>query len=282
MDTTAETMLLGVFGCPIGHTLSPKLHSIIAKQTNKDIAYLAFLAPEEEFEDKVKALKILGARGFNITIPHKVRVMDYLDVIDETAEIIGAVNTAVNKNGIWHGYNTDGIGFLKSLKLNNVTVSGKNILMLGAGGSSRSVAFNLADVGAKTITIVSRTKEKAKNIGDLIEKHTPCKFYDALSDNLAYDIIINTTPLGMKPYENENPFTNYEAVSQNTVCCDLIYSPWETLFLKEAKKRGAKIINGLPMLTFQGIYAYEHFFGKKYDDAFFQKIYNIFSQEFRK
>ncbi|MBR2499991.1 MAG: shikimate dehydrogenase [Clostridia bacterium] len=282
MYQTAKTELLGVFGCPIGHTLSPKLHSILAEQTNKDLVYLAFSATDEELGDKVNALKTLNARGFNITIPHKVRIMEYLDVIDETAALIGAVNTAVNKNGIWHGYNTDGLGFLKSLKLNNVNISGKNILMLGAGGSCRSVAFSLADVGAESITIISRTKEKAQNIGDLIEKHTPCKFLDTFSQSKTYDIIINTTPLGMKPYENENPFNHFEVVSKDTVCCDFIYSPWETNFLKEAKRNGAKTINGLGMLTFQGIFAYEHFFGEKYDDAFFEKIYKIFSQDFRK
>lgn len=281
MQTTAETKLLGVFGYPIGHTISPKLHSLLSEKTGNDISYLAFLASPEEFGTKFEAAKKLGT-GFNITVPHKIRVMEYLDVIDPAAERIGAVNTAVNKNGIWHGYNTDGIGFLKSLDLNNINIKGKNILMLGAGGAARGVAYTLADTGAKSITITARTQEKARTIGELIEKHTGCKYIDTFDKTAAYDIIINTTPLGMHPHENENPFNNYESVSENTVFCDLVYSPWETLFLKEAKKRGAKTINGFGMLVFQGIFAFEHFTGEKFHDSFFEEIYKLFLEEFRK
>lgn len=281
MYTTSETKLLGVFGYPVGHSISPKLHSLIAEQTNTDISYLAFLASPDEFGKKFNAAKELGI-GFNITVPHKIRVMEYLDVTDPFAKRVGAVNTAVNKNGKWHGYNTDGLGFLKSLSLNNISVTGKNILMLGAGGAARSVAYTLAENGAKSITITARTQEKAQNIGDLIEKYTNCKYIYSFNKEFMYDIIINTTPLGMSPYENENPFNNYEIVSKDTVFCDLIYSPWETLFLKEAKKHGARTMNGFGMLVFQGIYAFEHFTDKKFDDIFFEKIYNLFLENIRK
>lgn len=282
MYTTAKTKLLGVFGNPIGHTLSPKLHSIIAEKTKSDVVYLAFSATDEEFSEKVRALKIMEAQGFNITIPHKIRVMECLDVIDDDAHMIGAVNTAVNKNGVWYGYNTDGIGFLKSLEVNNVSITGKNILMLGAGGSARSVAYSVCKNGAKSITISARTKEKAEDIGNLITENTKCLFNGTEKENIAYDIIINTTPLGMKPHEDKNPLDCYDNVSDKTVLIDLIYSPWETLFLQEGKRRGAKTINGLGMLAFQGIYAFEHFMDKKYDDRFFIDIYNTFEKEFRK
>ena len=268
MYTSAETKLLGVFGYPISHTISPKLHSLLAEKTNTDISYLAFLASPEDFGEKFEAAKKLGI-GFNITVPHKIRVMEHLDVIDPFAKKIGAVNTAVLKDGVWHGYNTDGIGLLKSFKLNNISVSGKNILMLGAGGAARGVACAIAESGAKSITITARTQEKARIIGSLIEQYTNCKYIDSYDNNSCYDIIINTTPLGMHPHENENPFDGYSNTTKDTVFCDLVYSPWETLFLKEARKLGAKTINGFGMLVFQGIYAFEHFTGKKYDDSFF-------------
>ena len=117
MHTTAQTKLLGVFGYPIAHTMSPKLHSLLAEKTGKDISYLAFLASEEEFGEKFEAAKKLGT-GFNITVPHKIRVMEHLDVIDITAKRIGAVNTALLRGDTWYGYNTDGLGFLKSLDVN--------------------------------------------------------------------------------------------------------------------------------------------------------------------
>jgi len=282
MYTSAKTKLLAVFGYPVGHTMSPKLHSILAEKTNNDAVYIAISASPEEFSEKAEALKSLHACGFNITIPHKLRVMEHLDVIDDNAKIIGAVNTAENKDGVWYGYNTDGIGFLKYLDMNNISVKEKNILMLGAGGGARSIAYSMAKDGAYSISITARTPEKAESIGKIITDYSKCKFNLGFDKTKKYDIIINTTPLGMHPHENENPFDNFEMVNENTVCCDLIYNPWETLFLKEAKKRGAKTVNGLGMLVFQGIYAFEHFMNEKYDDSFFEEIYNIFSEDYRK
>ena len=282
MYTTANTKLLGVFGYPIGHTLSPKLHSILAEKTNADVTYLAFLVSPEELGKKFNAAKELGAVGLNITVPHKIHIMEHLDVIDPMAERIGAVNTVVKKDDLWYGYNTDGLGFLKSLSLNNINFQGENILMLGAGGSARAVAYALAEHGAKSLTITARTQEKADSIGALIEEYTDCKYFSVPDYDKKYDIIINTTPLGMAPLENENPFDRYDIVSDSTVCCDLIYSPWETLFLKDAKSQGAKTINGLGMLVFQGIYAFSHFTGKSFDDNLFKETYELFSEEFRK
>jgi len=282
MYTTANTKLLGVFGYPIGHTLSPKLHSFLAEKTNSDIAYLAFLVSPDELGEKFNAAKDLGAIGLNITVPHKIHIMDYLDVIDSAAQKIGAVNTVVKKDDLWHGYNTDGIGFLKALTLNNVEVTGKNILMLGAGGGARAVAYTLAENGAKTITITARTQEKADSIGALIEKYTDCKYYSEPNYDKHYDIIINTTPLGMTPHEDKNPFDRFDIITDDTVCCDLIYSPWETLFLKEAKCRGAKTINGFGMLVFQGIYAFSHFTDKSFEDSFYEEIFKLLSEELRK
>lgn len=281
MRTTAKTKLFGVFGYPVGHTMSPKLHSIMAEKTNKDIAYLAFSASPEEFSEKFKAAKLL-ASGFNITVPHKLRVMEHLDIIDDSAKNIGAVNTVIEKDSKWYGYNTDGIGFLKSLEMNKTYVKGKNILMLGAGGAARGVAYSVAQNGAKSITITARTQEKADSIGMMLESLTDTKYIDEYDKASEYDIIINTTPLGMHPHQDKNPLDDFSIINENTVCCDLIYSPWETLFLKEAKMHGAKIINGFGMLCYQGIYAFEHFTGEKFSDIFFEEIYKLFLNEFRK
>ncbi|MBE7027839.1 MAG: shikimate dehydrogenase [Ruminococcaceae bacterium] len=281
MYTTAETKLFGIFGYPVGHVMSPRLQSLLADKTNKDIAYVAFSASPEEFASKFEAAKLL-ASGFNITVPHKLRVMDHLDIIDDGAKTIGAVNTVVKKDGKWYGYNTDGPGFLKSLNVNKIDVNGKNILMLGAGGAARGVACTLASNGAKSITITARTQEKADAIGEIIKTNTNAEYSGEFRRDSVYDIIINATPLGMQPNENENPFDSYDIVTKNTVCCDLIYSPWETLFLKEAKMRGAKTINGFGMLCYQGILAFEHFTGEKFPNSFYEEIYELFLNEFRK
>lgn len=279
--TTAKTKLFGVFGYPVGHTMSPTLHSILAKETNQDISYLAFSASPEEFPEKFEAAKLLGD-GFNITVPHKINVMEHLDVISEDARIIGAVNTCVKKNGKWYGYNTDGQGFLKSLSVNNIDIQGKDILMLGAGGACRSVAYTLAVSGAKSITIEARTQSKADEIGNIITSHSLCKYWRNFCNDRAYDIIINTTPLGMHPYEDKNPFEYYSVTNENTVCYDLIYSPWETLFLQESKKHGAKTLNGFEMLCYQGILAYSHFTEMQFADSFYREICTLFLNEFRK
>ena len=154
--------------------------------------------------------------------------------------------------------------------------------MLGAGGGARAVAYTLAENGAKTITITARTQEKADSIGALIEEYTDCKYYSEPDYDKHYDIIINTTPLGMPPHEDKNPFDRFDIITDDTVCCDLIYSPWETLFLKEAKCRGAKTINGFGMLVFQGIYAFSHFTDKSFEDSFYKEIFKLLSEELRK
>lgn len=282
MFTTAKTKLFGVFGYPVGHTMSPKLHSMISEKANKDIAYLAFEASPDDFGRKFEAAKELGASGLNITVPHKIRVMDYLDEIDSAAERIGAVNTVLEKDGKWYGFNTDGIGFLKGLEMNRISPEGKNILILGAGGGARAVAYALAEGGAESFSIEARTQEKADSIGKMIEKYTESRYCGLPRDNDAFDIIVNTTPLGMHPHEDKNPMEDFSRVTSDTVCCDLIYSPWETLFLQAAKKRGAKVLNGFAMLVFQGIFAFEHFMGEKLPDSFFSEIYDSFMNEFRK
>lgn len=282
MNTTPKTELLGIFGTPIEHTLSPHLHSILAEKTGKDIVYLAFDTPPEDFARRFKAAKALGARGFNITSPYKMSVMELLDEIDPEAAIVGSVNTAVNENGVWHGYNTDGDGFADALLMNGIDVSDNNTLILGAGGSARSLSYKIAKRGAKSITVTSRSRQNIESIGHVIEKYTNAKFYENYDDSVHYDIIINTTPLGMQGVEAKNPYTYSARALADAVCCDLIYSPWETLFLKEARHCGAKTINGLGMLIMQGFYAFDLFCSTKVGMSYYNEIYDIFSKELRR
>ena len=260
IETTNKTKLFGILGTPVAHTLSPAMHSFMAEQNKIDMAYLAFDVPPEKLGDPMRGVKAIGACGFNITAPHKICVMDYLDHICPEAQHMNSVNTVVNRNGVWHGFNTDGNGYCESLLLEGHEIKNKNILMMGAGGSARSLAFTLAKSGAKSISITSRSMEKIHIIGEMVEHYTETIFYDTLDKAKDYDIVINTTPVGMHGAgDSGNPCGFMDLIHENMVCSDIIYNPKETVFLKEAKKRGARIHNGLGMLVLQGILAFELF-----------------------
>ncbi len=265
MATSMHTKLLGIIGTPVEHTLSPKMHSFIAERAGMDTAYLAFDVQPEHLGEVLSAMAHAGALGFNITAPHKIAVMDYLSEVDPAAALMGTVNTVVNHDGRWIGYNTDGEGFVGSLEFDHGPVAGKDVLLLGAGGSARSVAYLFAKKGARSITVTGRTPEKVRQILDVIDAHTDAKTSDDMDNLPGYDFIVNTTPLGMHPLERENPFARYDLAHEGSVLCDLIYNPKETVFLQEAKRRGLPIVNGLGMLVLQGIYSYMHFTGAQLD-----------------
>ena len=279
IQTTNQTKLFGILGTPIAHTLSPTMHSYMAEKTGVDMAYLAFDVLPEQLDNTMRGIKAMGAAGMNITAPHKIHVMQHIDVVDEDAIRMDSVNTIVNKSGVWHGYNTDGDGFCGSLMLEGRDIRDKHILMIGAGGSARSLCYKLAKHGAKSISITSRNEENIHIIGDMVEKYTDALFFDGVDMNRDYDIVINTTPVGMHPYENANPCNFMGKISEGVCCCDIIYNPRKTVFLKEAQLRGAHIMNGLGMLVLQGILAFEHFNHVQLNHAeYYDELMSLFRQ----
>jgi shikimate dehydrogenase len=224
-------------------------------------AYAAFHVKPEGLGDAVAGIRALGFRGVNVTIPHKVDVMQHLDAIDEGARIIGAVNTIVNENGKLTGYNTDGIGYVRSLREETgIELEGKRVLLLGAGGAARGVAYALAKAGVKRIEIANRTKERAMQLASAIGEFSDTQGIglDDLADRMeSVDLIVNTTSAGMHPNISELPM-NPEMIKQGHIVSDLIYNPRITRFLKEAEARGAKIHGGLGMFIYQGAYALEY------------------------
>ena len=258
------------------HSLSPTMHNKALKDKNLNFVYLAFSVKptEENLKSVVNGAKALNSfKGFNITIPHKIKIMKYLDEIDKDAKIIGAVNTVKIENNKAIGYNTDGYGARKSIEeVINKEVKNYNILVIGAGGSSCAVCCELAK--NNNITIINRTVEKAESIANNIKNNIiipnnlnyTINYGDINNENNKnnnkynindYDIIINTTPLGMYPNINNKPPINLENIKKGAIVLDLIYNPSETLFLKEAKKYGALTINGLGMLIHQGAKSFE-------------------------
>jgi shikimate dehydrogenase len=216
----------------------------------------------------LKGLRAMNFRGINLTIPHKVAVLKYLDETAEDAKLIGAVNTVVRKGDKLVGENTDGKGFLKSLRDDaNVSPKGKKVVILGAGGAARAIAVELALAGAAQITIVNRSRSRAKPLVSLLNKKTRARAV-FISWTNAYripdgtDVLVNATSVGLYPKVKEKPKLDYDSVSSSMIVCDVIPNPPDTPFLQEARKRGAKTLDGLGMLVYQGAIGFKLWTGK--------------------
>ncbi len=258
----AKTKLLAIIGDPVSHSKSPQMHKRFAELSGDNMAYVAFCVKKENLKSAIEGVRSLGVRGLNVTAPHKADVMEYLDEIDGEAKFYGSVNTVVNENGILKGYNTDAEGFYRSLLSADVDVFGKDVLIFGAGGATQPVCIKFFANGAKSITVINRTKKRAERLADYI-KNAIGKEIKTELELLHYDVVINTTSAGMHPQEGVLPYENLSFIDEDTVVCDMIYNPAETAFLKIAKEQGAKTLNGLGMLIWQGIVAYELFSGHK-------------------
>ncbi|MCI8980304.1 MAG: shikimate dehydrogenase [Clostridia bacterium] len=259
-----HTQHLGIIGYPIEHTFSPAMHNFISEAVHNNFIYSAYLIPPEQLENAINAVRALDIKGINVTAPHKVEVMQYLDEVTDTARELGSVNTVVNRGGKLYGYNTDADGFCMMLEKNDIAIKGSNILIIGAGGVTRPTVIRLIDNGASAITVLNRTKEKADSLADDIMKVKGFKINTTVN-SFDFDIVINTTSAGMEPLENALPTDSISEISdlsfinENTAVVDMIYNPSETRFLKESRERGAKTLNGLGMLIYQGVIAYELF-----------------------
>ncbi|MCA0986120.1 shikimate dehydrogenase [Guptibacillus algicola] len=261
--------LFGLVGHPLGHSMSPLMHNTEFRELGLPHHYQPFELKEDELEEGIKAMRLLGVEGFNVTIPHKVSIIPMLDEVEQEAMEIGAVNTVYRKENLLIGANTDGQGYLQSLlKLTGEdSLVNKNVLVIGAGGAARAVAVSISRSGVSSMTIANRTVEKAEKLSDVCR---PYAEVDAISLELAnlsleaYDIIINTTSIGMSPDINNVPIP-VQDVKEGVVMSDLIYNPLETLWLTEGREKGAITANGLSMFVEQGALAFEKWLGIKPD-----------------
>lgn len=271
MEVSGHTMQLGIIGYPVEHSFSPKMHNFMSDKLNNDYIYSAWCVEPQELRTAIEGIKALGIKGVNVTAPHKVAVMEYLDEISPQAKFLGSVNTVVNRNGKLYGYNTDSEGFYMALKSEGIEIYNAKILVLGAGGVVKPTLMRLVRENPKSITLATRTKEKAKVIAEAI-KNEMCYEIKTEINILDFDIVINTTSAGMAPQLDVLPIdaiegiNDLEFINEHTAVIDMIYNPNETRFLKEAKIRGAKTMNGLNMLIYQGLIAYELFTGTKLPD----------------
>lgn len=258
----------GLIGEKLEHSISPGIHALILEKLKIKGCYNLFEVKNKDLKEAVIGLKVLGAKGVNVTIPYKVDIMKYLDGISKEAEEIGAVNTITFKENQCIGYNTDYFGFGEALKNGKIDFYNKSAVILGTGGASRAVMHFLIDNGIRDIVYVSREPEKAKE--NLKNFNIIC--YDDINNLNNTDIIINCTPCGMYPKVACCPI-NIDLLSKFSSAVDLIYNPMKTIFLSEAEKRGLKNVNGLYMLIAQAAASEEIWQGTRIDDEVVKSIY---------
>lgn len=243
-----------LLGAPVTGSKSPLIHQTSFAYNDIEATYEAFEVLPEVLGEALEAFILKGYTGFNITIPHKEAIMALLDEVDPLAEKMGAVNTVVVKNGIKKGYNTDGLGLLASLRYHEVEPKGLRVLLVGAGGAAKGIAHVLSMEGVATLDVINRTKDRAtdlcEKIGSLYGIQSRAFAFGEIVED--YDLVINTTSVGMLPDTEHSPIAP-EDFNKNTIFCDIVYKPHETLFLRQARAMGAKCIYGVEMLIFQAL-----------------------------
>ncbi|MBB3127230.1 shikimate dehydrogenase [Paenibacillus rhizosphaerae] len=257
-------LLLGVIGNPIAHSKSPVMHKAALAALGIPGAYVPMRVAREQVGTALEGIKALGFRGINVTIPHKLEVIPFLNELDETALKIGAVNTIVNDGGHLTGYNTDGIGYVRSLKEEAIAeLKGKNILVLGAGGASRGIVYALTLEHPDRIYVANRTADKAQALAAEWKELADIRgmAMDGVPGMLSeVDVIINTTSVGMHPHMDGTPL-DPDRIPPGIVVSDLIYNPLKTRLLADCEKKGCVIHGGLGMFVNQGAFALEYWTG---------------------
>jgi shikimate dehydrogenase len=263
---TGKTRIYGLIGDPVEHSLSPLMHNAAFKELNLNCVYLPFHVRRKELPRAVKGLQSLGISGFNVTIPHKIPMVKYLDEVEKEAASIGAINTVASRNGKLIGYNTDGAGAYRALRAAGSDPRDQRITILGAGGAARAVAFHLAPL-SRSLVILNRTREKAVSLALELNRAgwnvsgrglTPQTLSEEVPES---NILINTTSLGMYPRVDETP-VGRDLIHPKMAVFDIVYNPPQTKLLRAAREAGAKVVGGLQMLVYQGVLAFEIWTGK--------------------
>jgi shikimate dehydrogenase len=262
-DITGHTTLVGVIGWPVKHSLSPAMHNAAFVELGQNWVYVPLPVYPDHVSEAVRGLRALGFAGANVTVPHKQAVLTHLDEVSRAAQVIGAVNTIVVRDGSLYGDNTDAAGFIASLRETGFDPAGTYCVLLGAGGAARAVAHALADAGALQVCIYNRTFSRARDLcHDMAKFHSNVRFEPASPSDVSAigedtDLVVNATSLGMWPDTDAVPWPDEVAIPGHLTVCDLVYNPQETLFLTRARAASAEIVYGLGMLVYQGAAAFE-------------------------
>ncbi len=271
MYINGKTRIYGIIGHPVTHTFSPKMQNAAFEALGINAVYLPFEVHPSRLKEAMDGIRSLSIHGINCTIPHKEAVLTYLDAADPLARKIGAVNTIVTKEGKLKGYNTDGAGFIRSLEEIGFSCGGKKVVILGSGGSAKGIAFSLAESGVSEITLLSRNMDKGLALISSLKEHYPGGEFNLHSLPLEgveellelADLLVNTTPVGMVPQQDQSPLESLKGLSSRALVADIIYAPRKTKLLQMAEERGIQGTNGLGMLLHQGAIAFELWTGEK-------------------
>jgi len=253
----AQTQLYGVIGNPVRHSLSPVIHNGVFRRMGLNAVYLAFEV--ENLAEAISGIRGLGVRGLSVTIPFKTQAIPFLDEVEEVAGKIKAVNTITNEGGRLIGQNTDCCGALESLE-EKIDLQDKQVLLLGAGGAARAIAFGLKGKGCQ-VFIRNRSLDKARALAEELGfVHLPLSSVEEMHP----DVVINATSAGMHPNDTQSPLPK-EFLKKGMTVMDIVYHPLQTKLLQEAEERGCQTIDGLEMLARQGAAQVQIWTGKKPD-----------------
>ena len=266
--TSSGTKLIAIIGDPVERSLSPAMHNAAFKALNLDYAYMALRVPSGALDGAIATARVLKMAGMNVTHPHKIKILSLLDGLDESAELVGAVNTVKNDRGKLIGYNTDGAGAVRALKCEVGELTDRRVLLLGAGGAARSIAFSLVKEGAE-LNIANRTTSREKELSAAIKRSLGTNVgiinlnrKEVVETIKNTDIIINATTIGMHPNVNRTLLTA-EMMRKGLIVNDIVYEPLQTRLLTEAKKAGARTVTGLGMLIHQAALSFEIWTGRR-------------------
>lgn len=280
MKIDGVTRVCGLIGNPVGHTMSPAIHNTLAHETGQNLIYAPFCVPPGQVGAAVEGAYALNFLGLNVTVPYKSEVIPYLVQTDPLAEKIGAVNTLVRCRGGFMGYNTDMPGLYRAMCLDGVELSGERVLILGAGGVARAVAILAAEKGARKIVILNRTVERAEGLagevnalaGRGLAETMPLSGYAALPQGERY-LAVQATNVGMFPRTEEALVEDAAFYRRVHTGYDLIFNPYRTRFMSFVEENGGRAFNGLKMLLYQGVIAYELWTGTQVGQELARKAY---------
>lgn len=279
MKISGKTKVACLIGHPVEHSFSPYIHNFLAEEYNVDLRYTCFDVNPTDVKEALQGIKALGIIGSNVTIPHKIEVIPYLDEVERNAAIIGSVNTIKNHEGRLIGYNTDGVGFIKSVLDEGHILKDKHVMVLGAGGASRAVVVALAAHGVGKITICNNTLERAESLAENVRSNFEEVEVNVMplavtsKDLKDVNFLINTTPLGMSSKKDLMPIDPNIVPPSDLVVCDIVYTPHDTKLLKWAMQRQLKVVHGIGMLINQAIASFEIWTGLEIDA--YEKVYEI-------
>jgi shikimate dehydrogenase len=263
-----KSELVGVFGQPVAENPTIVMQEAAFRALGLNWRYLNIEVSPQDLAAAMQGVRAMNFRGINLTIPHKVEVLKYLDAVSPDAALMGAVNTVRREGDRLIGENTDGKGFLTALRTDaGVDPAGKRVVVLGAGGAARAMTVELALAGATHITIVNRSAERGRALAALLGNNTPVQAeFVAWQANYAIppstDIVANATSIGLFPNVDEQPEIDYNTITANMIVCDVIPNPPQTPFLRRAAERGARTLDGLGMLVYQGAIGFKMWSGQ--------------------